>query len=33
MPTLDAITARYARTRTLSVDVDGTAVPPEATDP
>jgi translation initiation factor 4E len=28
MPTLDAITARYARTRTLSVD--GTAVPPEA---
>ncbi|KAI9459382.1 eukaryotic translation initiation factor 4E class II [Russula earlei] len=28
IPTLDAITARYARTRTLSVD--GTAVPPEA---
>jgi translation initiation factor 4E len=28
IPTLDAITAHYARTRTLSVD--GTAVPPEA---
>jgi translation initiation factor 4E len=28
MPTLDAISAHYARTRTLSVD--GTAVPPEA---
>lgn len=28
IPTLDAITARYARTRTLSVD--GTAMPPEA---
>jgi translation initiation factor 4E len=28
IPSLDAITARYARARTLSVD--GTAVPPEA---